>query len=352
MACIMSNSLGSIHMRKRGRAFFALTLFFISFPFLSEANARNKYTTTAKANTYEWKNQTVIGNPSWHDVRREDTLLDMARENRLGINEMTDLYPDMDPWLPPEGERLMIPTFWVLPSKRESGIVINLTELRLYFFKKDRIHVQTYPCGIGREGLETPLGSFFVTAKQKNPTWYIPKSLQKEYGMAAMPPGPDNPLGSHKMKFSAGAYAIHGTHMAWGVGRLVSHGCIRTYPEHIKIIYPQVKIGTRVQIIYEPIKFGKRDDLVYVEVHPDLYNRIEDFKKYALEKLAGSKLSAVIDPVAYEMAVELKRGIPTNVTIPEKIVSSEASPEGQKEKGEAKIHSQKPEIKIKELKID
>jgi L,D-transpeptidase ErfK/SrfK len=347
----MGISLGSIYMTKRGRAFCALTFFFASLPFFSsETLARNKYTTTAKANTYEWKSQTVIGKPAWHDVRREDTLLDMARDNGLGINEMADLYPEMDPWLPPEGERLMIPTFWVLPSRRESGIVINLPELRIYFFQKDRIHVQTYPCGIGREGLETPLGSFFVTAKQRNPTWYIPKSLQKEYGLASMPPGPDNPLGTHKMKFSAGAYAIHGTHMAWGVGRLVSHGCIRTYPEHIRIIYPQVKVGTRVQIIYEPIKFGTKDGLVFVEVHPDLYKRIEDFKKYALEKLAGSGLSALVDPVAYEMAVDIKRGIPTNVTIPERILSSSESPEGPKQEGDEKTPQGTKGIKIKELK--
>ena len=280
MSSIMHTVRRSIDMMKGMGAIcvLALSVCLFIFPY-SEATARNRYFTTEKANTYEWKSQTVIGNPSWHLVTREDTLLDMARDNGLGINEMTDLYPDMDPWLPPEGERLMIPTFWVLPSVRDTGIVINLPELRLYFFQKDRVHVQTYPCGIGREGLETPLGSFFVTAKRPNPTWYIPKSLQEEYGMVSMPPGPDNPMGTHMMKFSAGPYAIHGTHMAWGVGRLVSHGCIRTYPEHIKVIYPQIKIGSRVQIIYEPIKFGQRDGLIYVEVHPDLYARIDDFKK-------------------------------------------------------------------------
>jgi L,D-transpeptidase ErfK/SrfK len=132
--------------------------------------------------------------------------------------------------------------------------------------------------------------------------------------MASMPPGPDNPLGEYVMKFSAGAYGVHGTAMPWGVGRLVSHGCIRCYPEHIKLLYPQVPTGTKLEIIYEPVKFGQKNWQVFVESHPDVYRRIPDYVQYALGKLAQYPLAKYIDQKKYLMAVKLQNGVPTNVS--------------------------------------
>ncbi len=86
-----------------------------------------------------------------------------------------------------------------------------------------------------------------VVEKKVNPSWHIPKSLQKKYEMAVMPQGPDNPLGELKLTLSWGDYGIHGTHMPLGVGRLVSHGCTRMYPEHIKKLFPLVPVGTTVE---------------------------------------------------------------------------------------------------------
>lgn len=315
-------------MKARAGAGIVLTLSLLFILFAADHVAvygKTRYATEVKRYQYARPFQTVIGYPLRHEVTREDTLLDIARDNGLGINELSLLYPDMDPWLPPVGEQLLVPTFWVLPELQTTGIVINLPEMRLYFFQKDRLSVQTYPVAIGRKGFETPQGSFFITGKRKNPTWYIPESLRKEYGIESMPPGPGNPMGRFMMKFSAGAYAIHGTHMAWGVGRLVSHGCIRTYPEHIRLLFPQVGMGTGVKIIYEPIKFGERDNQIFVEIHPDLYDRIPDFERFARDALRECSLSDFIDPVAYEMAVKAKNGVPTDVTDPIKILSRAVS---------------------------
>ncbi len=245
----------------------------------------------------------------------KDTFLDISRKYELGYNEMAILYPQTDPWMPPTGKDIAIPCFWVLPPTNQEQLVINIPELRLYFFDKETSCVQTYPVSIGNKGWETPAGNFSITQKRSNPTWYVPKSLQEKYGVAVMPHGPENPLGKYIMKFSETSYSIHGTHMPWGVGRLISHGCIRCYPEHIRLIYPQVKLGTKVEVIYEPIKIGKKEDRIYVEIHPDVYSRIPDFKKYASQKLKNCRMACLIDPSQYEMAIRLQNGMPMDVTL-------------------------------------
>jgi len=263
---------------------------------------------------YRIPDLTVIGAPSTYSVKNNDTMLDIARRNGLGYNEMNLIYPAMDPWVPPSKKNLIVPTFWVLPPSQHEQLIINLPELRLYFFDRSSGTVQTYPIGIGDEGWESPLGSFHIVEKRPNPSWYIPTSLQAKYGMAVMPPGPENPLGEYMMKFSAGAYGVHGTAMPWGVGRLVSHGCIRCYPEHIKLLYPQVSIGTNLEIIYEPIKFGLKGGQVFVEAHPDVYRRIPDYHAFAMEKLQQYPMAQKVDQRLYWVAVSLQSGVPMNVT--------------------------------------
>ena len=284
----------------------------LAIPFQSPAG--EEFTATMKRYPYRTPDLTVIGSPTVCKVNSKDTMLDIARRYGLGYNEVDLLYPRMDAWVPPDGKRIVLPTMWILPPSQHEQLVINIAELRLYFFDKATSTVQTNPIGIGDEGWESPLGTFFVTEKRPNPTWYIPQSLQAKYGMASMPPGPENPLGEFTMKFSAGAYGIHGTAMPWGVGRLVSHGCIRCYPEHIRILYPQVSVGAKLEMIYEPIKFGRKDGQIYVESHPDVYRRIPDYVKYATDKLSQHPLADRVDRRRYLMAVRLQSGVPTNVT--------------------------------------
>ncbi len=263
---------------------------------------------------YSYPDRILVGKIQYHTVKPSDTLFDIARRHGLGINDMQLLYPNMDPWLPPKGVRLMIPSLWILPpSKHKRGIVLNIPELRLYFLKPEEGTVQTYPVGIGDEGWETPVGNYSILSKRENPTWYIPPSLQAKYGATTMPPGPDNPLGKFMMKF-APMYGIHGTHMPWGVGMLVSHGCIRTYPEHIAVLYPQVDIGTPVEIIYEPVKIGAYDGRIYVEVHPDIYKKISNFMEYGLKKLEEFPLRERVDRSRYTLAITMKNGVPFDVT--------------------------------------
>src|SRR5688572_18884685 len=69
--------------------------------------------------------QTIVGSPREYIIEEKDTLLDVARYFDLGYNELVQVYPDMDPWLPPVGETLTLPTFWTLPKSGNEGIVVN-----------------------------------------------------------------------------------------------------------------------------------------------------------------------------------------------------------------------------------
>lgn len=285
-----------------------------ALPMASRAEQK-VYTAHVVKYPYQLDSETVVGLPRLHQVKQAETLLDIARAYGLGYNELALLYPRMDPWLPPKQKSLLVPTLWVLPPTRLEELVINIPELRLYFFDKKSKTVQTYPIGIGDEGWETPIKVGYIAEKRPNPAWYIPESLQAKYGMKVMPPGPENPLGEYMMKLSIGPYGIHGTHMPWGVGRLVSHGCIRCYPEHIRILYPQVAVGTRLEIIYEPLKLGVKNGRVYVEAHPDVYRKIDDYTRYAMEKLDRSPWASRVDRRRFALAVRLQNGVPTDVSV-------------------------------------
>ena len=290
-------------------------LLFLWNPVVCRASGGERYKATIKAFQYRYNDLTVVGEPISYTVKPEDTLLDIARDHGLGYNEMALLYPRIDPWMPPAGERLSVPSFWVLPTTKHEQLVINVPEMRLYFFQKGRSRVQTYPVALGDKDWQTPLGTFFINEKRPNPTWFIPESLRTEYGARSMPHGPRNPMGKFAMKFSAGSFAIHGTHMPWGVGRLVSHGCVRCYPEHIRLLYPKVKLKTKLEIIYEPIKFGRKGDRIFVEVHPDVYGKISDFEEYSEKILEGYSMAVYVDPKKYRTAVRLQNGSPTNVNL-------------------------------------
>lgn len=256
---------------------------------------------------------TLIGTLVYHRVQPGETFLDIARNYGLGFNEMEDLYPHVDPWIPPAGTEIVLPTQWLLPLVEDPEIVINVPEMRLYYFRKEKGIVETYPIGIGDQGSETPVGSYKVTQKRKNPYWYVPKSLWHETTERVVPPGPDNPLGEYWLGLSLEGYGIHGTNFPWAIGRLVTLGCIRLYPEHIKMLYEKVSVGTKVKLIYEPIKVGFSRGNLYVEVHSDRYSKKKDLKTELFSKLANLGVNYSIDEPKLMKIIYSHDGIPHKV---------------------------------------
>jgi L,D-transpeptidase ErfK/SrfK len=219
----------------------------------------------------------LVGEIRHHTALYTDTLLDLARDNNLGYVELIAANPGVDPWIPGAGKRIVLPTAHLLPAGPREGILLNLTDQRLYYFPPEGGPVQSYAIGTGQEAWDTPTGSTKLVRKKRNPTWHVPKSIRKENPElpAIVRPGPDNPLGRHALYLGWSSYLIHGTNSPWGVGRRVSHGCIRMYPEGIAKLFPKLPIGTPVTVVQQELKLGWHNDTLFMEVHPNPAQQLE-----------------------------------------------------------------------------
>ncbi|NQY26833.1 MAG: L,D-transpeptidase family protein [Piscirickettsiaceae bacterium] len=232
------------------------------------------------ATTFSLADETtrVVGHNLIVYSHEEDTLLDIARRFDIGYDEIVDANPDLDPWLPGTGERVLVPNRFILPDAPHKGIVINLAEMRLYYYPKlrkgQRQQVITHPIGVGREGWTTPLGKTRIIQKRKDPTWTPPASILAEHLAKGdplpkvVPAGPDNPLGAYAMRLGMPGYLLHGTNRPFGVGMRVSHGCIRLFPEDIEHLFGIVAVNTPVEIVYQPYKAALDNGILYLEAHP------------------------------------------------------------------------------------
>jgi L,D-transpeptidase ErfK/SrfK len=268
----------------------------------------------------------VIGDLDAHVAVAEDTLLDVAIEHELGYLEIVAANRGIDPWLPGEGTFVVLPTMHVLPTAERRGIVINLAEMRLYWFPPKGT-AATMPIGIGSEGWASPLGRTTVTRKSVNPTWIPPASVRAEDPdlPAIVPPGPDNPLGSHALYLGWPAIVLHGTNRPYGIGRRVSHGCFRLSNAHAERLYREAAVGTTVLVVDQPVKLGWRQDALYLEVHPgqsqadelERSGRLIDIpilglRDQVLAMAAGQE--SRIDWAAVERAGRERSGVPVRVT--------------------------------------
>lgn len=215
----------------------------------------------------------VIDSNRTYYVGDGDTLIQLTRAFGLGFQNVARANPGVDPWIPRPGTAIVLPYATVLPRALKPGITINLGDFKLYLLElyEGIPSVRIYPVGIGVDGWETPLGEFAVLNKAVRPTWSVPEAIRAEDPSLPrfVPPGPDNPLGDYWLAFSQERHGIHGTNEPYGVGRRVSHGCIRLYPEDIKDLFGRVNRGTPVNVIYEPVKLGMRNGKVLLEVHDD-----------------------------------------------------------------------------------
>jgi L,D-transpeptidase ErfK/SrfK len=212
----------------------------------------------------------MIGELDSITTKYEDTLVHLARRYNVGFVELRAANPGVDPWLPGSGTRLTIPTQHILPDAPREGIVINLPEMRLYHYYAAGEAPATYPIGIGRAGLTTPLGSTTVERMATDPIWIPTERMRKEDPKlpAIVHPGPENPMGTHSLYLGWPSYAIHGTDKPYSIGRRLSSGCIRMYPEDILTLFDNVAPGTRVTVVDQPIKTAWIDDQFFIQVHP------------------------------------------------------------------------------------
>ncbi len=222
----------------------------------------------------------LVGRIKVVGTRYQDTLSDVARAHDVGFDEIVRANPAVDHWVPGAGTRVIVPDWHVLPDAPRTGIVLNLPEMRLYYYPPPRrgrpAQVMTYPVGIGRMDWSTPLGVTRVSTKITHPAWFPPVSIRDEHAADGVhlpdriAPGPDNPLGDYALQLALPGYLIHGTNRPYGVGMRVSHGCVRLYPEDISQLFDEVQTGTPVRIINQPYKAGWYHGVLYFEAHPPL----------------------------------------------------------------------------------
>lgn len=269
----------------------------------------------------------IIGELGRIETTAEDTLLDVAFRHGLGYVELVAANPDVDPWLPGEGTEVVLPMRHILPEAPREGIVINLPEMRLYYYPSDGGRVETYPIGIGRNGHATPLGRTKITRKRENPVWYPTRATRADNPELpkAVGPGPDNPLGTHALDLGWPLYLIHGTNNVWGIGRRVSRGCIRMYPPDIERLFAKVPRGTPVTVVDQPLKFAWHDGALYMEAHTtqaqaeqlEREGRFEPDPNLDLPRVVGrarGDRQVSLDWDRIREAVRARRGIPVKIS--------------------------------------
>jgi len=265
----------------------------------------------------------MVGHIQYHEVKKGETIAKIADEFDVGFLNVMAANPDVDPFLPVPGTILSMPTRIILPQVYQDGIVINLAELRLYYFNSDKNKVFVFPVGIGRIGRDTPEMKTHISQKIPNPTWTPPLSIRQESLKRGkilpmiVPAGPDNPLGKFALRLAHGQgdYLIHGTNKNFGIGLRVSSGCIRMNPQDIKWLFHQVNVGEVVTVINEPVKVTLEPDrTVYLEVHEPLTRSDGSKKQVSIPQSLDWWLTEYQLPdVRAKAVVLLQNGLPQEV---------------------------------------
>ena len=285
----------------------------------------------ARANTWPLPptGSRLVGENAYHVVENDGGSLEaIAKKYNVGFLALLQANPGVDPYVPRAGSVLTIPLQMLLPDVPREGIVINLAELRLYYYPPGSNQVTVYPIGIGQLDSDTltPTMVTTISDKRANPTWTPTANIRARYKAkgidlpAVVPAGPDNPMGHHAIRLAAygGVYLIHGTNADFGIGMRVSSGCIRLRDGDIAALFSAVKPGTKVNIINTPIKASvEPDGRRLVEVHQPLSKTLEDDPKtlpiVLNAAMTAFKDDAATDAATMEHAMEVRSGMPADV---------------------------------------
>lgn len=286
----------------------------------------------ARANTWPLPppGSRLVGQNQFHVVENNGGSLEaIAKKYNVGFLALLQANPGVDPYVPRAGSVLTIPLQTLLPDATREGLVLNLAELRLYYYPPGKNEVTVYPIGIGQLGGDTitPTMVTTVSDKRANPTWTPTANIRARYKAmgidlpAVMPAGPDNPMGHHAIRLAAygGVYLLHGTNADFGIGMRVSSGCIRLRDDDIKALYNEITPGTKVTIINTPIKVSvEPNGTRLVEVHQPLSKHIDDDPQTLPITLTDSmqafKQAQLTDTEVMERAMMLRSGMPIDVT--------------------------------------
>ncbi|WP_396426834.1 L,D-transpeptidase LdtC [Lelliottia amnigena] len=284
----------------------------------------------ARANTWPLPpaGSRLVGENKFHVVENDGGSLEaIAKKYNVGFLALLQANPGVDPYVPRAGSVLTIPLQTLLPDAPREGLVINLAELRLYYYPPGKKEVTVYPIGIGQLGGDTltPTMVTTVSDKRANPTWTPTANIRARYKAqgidlpAVVPAGPDNPMGHHAIRLAAygGVYLLHGTNADFGIGMRVSSGCIRLRDGDIETLFRVITPGTKVNILNTPIKVSEEPGgKLLVEIHQPLSKNIGDDPQTLPIVLTAAMqtFKASADSTVMERAMEIRSGMPVDVT--------------------------------------
>lgn len=241
----------------------------------------------------------LIGEQTIHKAIKGDYFQALAENYNVGFFALLAANPNVDPFLLEPGSNIVIPKQMLLPYGKREGLVINLAELRLYYYPKGEKLVYVFPVGIGRQGLETPNLTSVIGDKRKDPVWRPTKAMQERYFIEhgkvmakEVPAGPDNPFGKYALRIGTSEYLLHGTNKRFGIGMRASSGCIRMYDHDIEWLYNNIAVGTSIRILEQPIKMSYEHKGKMMELHspltPDGMSAAKLTMTRAVKKFIGS----------------------------------------------------------------
>lgn len=275
----------------------------------------------------EAASEKLVGNASVYTVAKNDTLRLVAA--RLGVSrQQLARMNDLDPKATLKaGQKLKYNNRKIIPQRMNNGIVINIPDRTLYYFKQGKLAV-SLPVALGtarkseKYDWKTPIGRFRIIGKQKDPTWYVPPSIQSEMEdegkevITSIPPGPENPLGKYAIKTSIPGILIHSTTKPWSIYGFASHGCIRVYPEHMEGFFNEIKVNTPGEIIYRPVKLAVTEQgRIFLEVHQDAYGKSIGLDSEAKRLIERDNLGDRVDWKKVETVIRHKAGVAEDVSL-------------------------------------
>lgn len=269
----------------------------------------------------------LIGSSGAYTVLKGDTLRLVAAKLGVSRAHMIKMNGLSEKSALKEGQKLVYNNRKIIPHRMKDGIVINIPDRTLYYFQRGKLF-RSLPVAVGSSTKndkyvwQTPVGKFRITGKQKDPTWYVPSSIQTEMEergrevITSIPPGPENPLGKYAIKTSIPGIMIHSTTKPWSIYSFSSHGCIRVYPDHMEDLFKEIKVNTPGEIIYKPVKLAVTEEgRVFLEIHRDVYGMTPDLAGEVRGLIAKQQLEEKVDWQKVDLLIKKKTGIAEDVTL-------------------------------------
>lgn len=208
----------------------------------------------------------------------------------------------------------------VSPYAAGQHVVINIPQQRLFLYKDGKL-VKAYPVAVGKAATQTTLGEHKIGAKAFNPTWHIPKSIQKERGdgVKTIPPGSQNPLGPVFVRMGDPklGLGIHGTNAPASVPGVRSHGCVRMKSPDALEFAKTIHSGSPVSVIYQMATLNvDANNHLWLAAYRDPYNQknlnAETLRKsiYSWAKAHGKS----INPKRVDAILKNRTGQPNCLT--------------------------------------